>query len=699
GEVLIFSFSTSDIPVVEARISAEGVDLSESYELLEARVLNRIRRVPGVARVDLGGVEPKEIDIDLALDEIKAHGVDVGALLETLRRSSENLVLGEVREGGLRYTARALGGFRSVEELRDLVIDPRGLRLSDVAEVTYEEPPLNYGRHLDGKDAIALTVFKESTANTVETAQAVMRVIEEDVGGDPLLQGITVFVWDDQAEEILNSLNGLTRSGFLGALLAVAVLYFFLRRLGSTLIVSLSIPFSIIAACGVLYFLGKSLNVLSMMGLMLGVGMLVDNAIVVLESIDRRQRTEPDPKRAALGGAAQVALAVTASTATSLIVFLPLIVGADNELTVWLGEVGIAICLALACSLFSALTLIPLVSARFLRRKEAKSKAKADAVPLAWLEGRYVRLLGWTLAHRGWTWALLAAAAAVGFLPFFIGMVESSIFSGAVNERMYLAYEFTDFAYKSEARRAVEKVEAHLFERLDEYGIESVYSYFSSTDPTGTTLTFADKGMADEEFKELRGRIREDLPEIPGVRLVFEDQGDGGDGSTSFSVNLYGQDSGVLAHLAQETERLLGTVEGVQDVTSPLRESRQEIQVKVDREKAARMGLTARDVADVFSFTLGGMRLPRFDTGDREVDTWVALRIEDRENLADLAQLEFRGEDGLPVLLGDIASFEIVDRPREIRRENRKVRFAVRATYDGEGWDATREEIAGLMDS
>ena len=704
GEVLIFSFSTSDIPVVEARISAEGVDLSESYELLEARVLNRIRRVPGVARVDLGGVEPKEIDIDLALDRIKAHGVDVSALLDTLRRSSENLVLGEVREGGLRYTARALGGFRSVEELRDLVIDPRGLRLSDVAEVTYEEPPLDYGRHLDGKDAIALTVFKESTANTVDTAQAVMKVIEEDIGGDPLLQGISVFVFDDQAEEILNSLNGLTRSGFLGALLAVAVLYVFLRRLGSTLIVSLSIPFSIIAACGVMYFLGKSLNVLSMMGLMLGVGMLVDNAIVVLESIDRRQRTEPDPKRAALGGAAQVALAVTASTATSLIVFLPLIVGADNELTVWLGEVGMAICLALACSLFSALTLIPLISARFLKRREAEAEAVearpgAGKVPLAWLEDRYVRLLGWTLAHRGRTWALLGAAAVVGFLPFFTGMVESSIFSGTVNERMYLAYEFTDFAYKSDAQRAVERVEGHLVERLDDYGVESVYSYFSSSNGTATTLTFADKGMSDEDFKALRTRIRDELPEIPGVRLVFDDQGDGGDGTTSFSVNLYGQDSGVLARLAQETERLLGTVEDVQDVTSPLRESRQEIEVKVDREKAARMGLTARDVADVFSFTLGGMRLPRFDTGEREVDTWVALRIEDRQNLADLAQLEFRGEDGRPVLLGDIASFEIVDRPREIRRENRKVRFAVRATYDGEEWDATREEIAGLMDA
>ncbi len=693
GQVRIYSFSTDDIPVVEARISAEGVDLSESYELLEARVLNRLRRVPGVARVDLGGVEPKEVRIDLVLDKIKAHGVDVGRLVDTLRRSSSNLVLGEVRDGGVRYTARALGSFGSVDELRDLVIDARGTKLSDVAEVTYQEPVLDYGRRLNGKDAVALTVFKESTANTVDVVRAVMRVIEHDIGGDPLLEGISLFVWQDQADEIVGSLDGLTRSGMIGALLAVIVLYFFLRRLGSTLIVSMSIPFSIIATCGVLYFLGKNLNVLSMMGLMLGVGMLVDNAIVVLESIDRRQRDEPDASKAALSGAGQVAMAVTASTATSLIVFLPLIVGSKSELTVWLGEVGIAICLALACSLFSSLTLIPLMSARFLKRGEPK-KVRS----IAWLEERYARLLGWTLAHRGKTYGLLALAAGIGFLPFFTGMVHSSMFSGAVNERLYLSYELTDFAYKSEALAAVEKVEAYLEGRKKELGIESIYSFYSSSEQTGTTLTFADKSRSDEELKALRADLRKGLPEIPGVRLVFEGQ-DEGAGTTSFAVNLYGQDSGVLSGLAREAERRLATVDGVADITSPLTRTRREIQVKIDRAKAARLGLTAQDVSDVFAFSLGGMRLPRFDTGEREADTWMALRLQDRENLADLAQLEFRTADGRPVLLGDIADFQAVDRPKEIQRQDRKVRMAVRASYEGKGWDATRKRIEGLMGS
>ncbi|MEE8368994.1 MAG: efflux RND transporter permease subunit, partial [Thermoanaerobaculia bacterium] len=361
GEVVIFSFNTSDIPVVEARLSAQGVDLSESYELIEARILNRIRRVAGVARVDLDGVEPREIDIALILEKVKAHNVDVGALIRQLQGASSNIVLGQIDDGAMRYTARVVGEFQSMEEIGNLAINDRGLRIKDIAEITYEEPPIPHGRHLDGEFAVGLSVFKESTANTVEVVRSVLAVINDDINGDPLLQGISLFVWENQADQITGGLNGLLKAGTIGALLAVLSLYFFLRRFDSTIIVSLSIPFSIIAACGILYFMGKSLNILSMMGLMLAVGMLVDNAVVVLESIDRTHRKEPGRHKSALMGARQVSTAVAASTLTTLIVFLPMILGAKTSLTTWLKEIAIAITIALACSLFSSLTLIPLM--------------------------------------------------------------------------------------------------------------------------------------------------------------------------------------------------------------------------------------------------------------------------------------------------------------------------------------------------
>jgi HAE1 family hydrophobic/amphiphilic exporter-1 len=150
-----------------------------------------LRRVPGVARVDLNGVEPREIDIDLILDKIKEHNVDVGRLIRTLQSASSNMVLGQVNDKGMRYTVRALGQFATVEEIENLVIDERGLRVKDIAEVTYEEPPLTYGRHLDGQYAVALEAYKESTANTVDVVRGIIKVINEDIANDDLLQGTT----------------------------------------------------------------------------------------------------------------------------------------------------------------------------------------------------------------------------------------------------------------------------------------------------------------------------------------------------------------------------------------------------------------------------------------------------------------------------------------------------------------------------
>lgn len=692
GQILIFTFSTSSIPVVEARIAAEGVDLSRNYDLLETRIVNRIRRIPGVARVDLNGVAPREIWIDLAIDKIEAHRVNLPDLIRRLQGASANLVLGQVDQGGLRYTARALGAFKSVEEIGELPVNDRGLRLKDIAEIRYEEPPIAFGRHLDRQSAIALNVYKESTANTVEVAQAVMQVIREDINADPLLKGVKLFTWEDQAEQITSGIDGLKSSGLVGSLLAILVLYYFLRRLDSTLIVSLSIPFSVIAACGVMHFLGMTLNILSMMGLMLGVGMLVDNAIVVLESVDRRQRTERDAKKAAQEGAGAVALAVTASTATTLIVFLPLIVGGDNEMTVFLREVGIAIALAMTASLFSSLTLIPLMSAHFLKVKEPKP------VPaITWLEERYVRALAWTLRRRVAAFFIVLAGLGLGFVPFAADLVETGMLAGQAENRLRLEYEFNDFSYKSASEKVVSRIEDALYANAGKLGIEGVYSYFGENEAS-TVITPA-ASLTETKKKEMRQAVRDVLPVIPGVRVYFSDDAEAGGGSTYFAVKLFGTDSAELQRLSGEVERRLETVTDVEDVTTPGRRARREIQVTIDRARATRVGLTAQDISEIFGFTLGGMRLRRFDAGTHEVETWLSLRPEDRTNLEDLRRLQVANADGLPVTLGDVATFQMVRREQEIERENRKVRVAVRAVYEGEDWDKAKEKIAGLMDT
>ena len=293
------SFNTAQMPVVEARVSAPGIDLSRNYDLLEQRVINPIRRIPGVARVELNGVSPREVKIELILDRIKAHRLDIGGLLRRLQGSNLNVSIGKMVDANKVLYVRTFGAFEDLETIANLPVAPgvpraagdaalpaiqpgmpgirtaEPIRLRDVAEISYEEPLIDFGRHLNRQFAVALAVQKEPTANTVEVASAVTRLIKTDIAADPQLKGITLFVFQDQAEEILKGINGLTEAGAVGGLLAVVVLYLFLRRVDTTIIVSLAIPISIVASCTVLYFLGKNLNILSMMGLMLGVGLLV----------------------------------------------------------------------------------------------------------------------------------------------------------------------------------------------------------------------------------------------------------------------------------------------------------------------------------------------------------------------------------------------------------------------------------------
>ncbi len=692
-DVQIYSFNTDDIPIIQGRISAKGVDLSENYDLLETRIVNRIRRVPGVARVDLNGVEPREIFVDLRLDKIKAHRVDVGQLIGRLRSVNTSLSLGRITDDGRRYSARAVGAVSSLDEIGRIAVNQQGLRLSDVADLRYEEPPLDFGRHLDREMAIALDVFKESTANTVETAEAVQRVVREEIALDPLLQGINLFMWEDQAREIRSGIDGLTYSGLIGGALAILVLYFFLRRWDSTLIVSASIPISLLATTSVMYFTGRNLNVLAVMGLMLGVGMLVDNAIVVLESIDRRHRIDPDTKRSASVGAAEVAVAITASTLTSVIVFLPLVVGKADDVTIFLGEAGFTISVSLLSSLAVSLLMIPMLSAWLLQRRKAK-----EPPAITWLEERYARVLGFTFRHKGWTFLAVVGVLVVGFLPFFLKLVDASTFAGGMNRRLYLSYDFHDFSYKSDTERVVDQVESYLYAHKDEFLVKDVYSYFQDNN-AGTTIVLSQEGLDDADVKALRKKIRDGLPEIPAAKVYFREEEDEGGETTYFSLKLFGNDLEGLSRWAETVALELQKIEDIQDVVAEDRDARLEVQARLDRERARRLGLLPQDMADVFGFTLGGIRLPRLARAGREVEINLGLARQDRENLEDLRQLVVGNAEGRPILLDEIADFQVVRRANTINRENRKIRTEVRAAFDGKEFGPTKEKITEMMSS
>ncbi len=693
-KIQVDTFSTTQIPIVEARISAPGMDLSANYDRLERRIADPIRRIPGVARVELNGVEPREVRIDLRLDRLTAHRVDISEVFERVSAMNRNVSLGRIRAEDQVTPVRGFGALSTIDEIGSLPLDDRGLSISDVAEVTYREPPIPYGRRLNDEAAIGLTVFKSAEANTVEVATAVGELIENEIAADPALAGIHLFVWEDQAAQITSGLAGIRTEGFLGALLAVFVLFLFLRRMDTTSIVSLTIPMSIIATATVLYFAGKSLNVLSMMGIMLGIGLLVDDAIVVLESIVREHGRGLPAKIAAISGAQAVSGAVIASTITTAVVFLPTVVGSKNALSIWLGEIGLAISLTIFCSLFLSLTLIPLMSSRLLARKPSVAPRWTER-----LGAFYERVLRFTLRRRFLTAGIAAVFLISAIAPFFLGL-QTAVFSGFNRNRVFLAYEFSDFHYREDSERAVLSVERALASLREPLGIESVYSYFAENEAQ-TVISFGERHISDAEGKELRETVRETLPTLPGARIVFggdDDQETGGE-SMFFRVRLYGEDSERLADLLVEAEHRLAGVEGVAELRNREQTPRKEVIVRPRPEAAARLGITPRDLSEIFGFSLGGRPLRRFQTEEREAEVRLAMSRKDVSRVDDLRNFTLISASGAPAPLGDLADFEIVERSRAIRRVDRKAVAALEAAYEGEDWEAAREQIETEMDA
>lgn len=690
-KILIMNFSSSDIPVVQARISAPNIDLAANYDLLEKKVKMPIQRIPGVARVDLSGVSPKAIYVALILNKISEHKVDVGRIIDMLQKNNSVVSIGKIRDQDHVMTVRALGSFKNFEELANLKIDDQGVRLKDIAEIRYEEPTQEVGRHLNHAYGVAVEVFKEPLANTVEVATAVTTLIKESFATDPDLKGISLFVWEDQAAEIKGGLGAITSAGLWGGLFSVVILFIFLRRVDMTLVVSLTIPISILCGTAFMYYLGLTFNVMSMMGLMLAVGMLVDDAIVVLESIYKSRQEGHSRLDAANVGTKAVGLAVTASTLTTIIVFLPLIVGKKTNITIFLAEIGISITVTILCSLLLSLTLIPLVTSKFLHDRQV-----AEAHWIHWLKEKYKSVLGWTFRHRWATTGIGILMLASLALPNMLGL-QTGQFAGGKNKRQRLVYEFSDFMYKADVERVVTRVENFLETQKAKWPMESLYSYYQDSDAM-TVVTFTADDVNDKQAKEFRKQIRDSLPKFGGVKIFFDDEDQQAGGTSQFfSVYLYGEDIDSLKKIARDLEPTLAKVKGVEDLRLDADTGRREVQMVLNRDKAMKAGVTPQTLSQIAMFSLGGQRLHRYTTPEKEIDMIVGLREEDRANIEDLKNLQVGSPTG-PVALRSFVDFNIVEGQNVLKRENRKNFLSLKAIYEGKQWDKARAEIKTIMD-
>lgn len=479
----VFKWSSSDEPVLKVLLASQ-TDLTGAYDMLDREFKRRIERIPGMAKVKISGAPPNEVEIAIAPDRLTAHDLSLNDLSERLGKLNFSVSAGQIDDNGQRIRVQPIGELRDLQELRELVLNAKGVRLGDIAEVRLKPMRMNYGRRLDGCPAIGLDVYKERSANLVEVSKAALKEVE-DICAQPAMRDVQVKVIDNQGKTVTSSLAELAEGGAVGLLLSITVLFFFLRHWPSTLMVALAIPICFAITLGFMYFVGVTLNILSMMGLLLAVGMLVDNAVVVVESIYQERERMPDqPQLAALLGTRSVAIALSAGTLCHCIVFVPNLFGETNNISIFMAQIAITISVSLLASWLVAISLIPMLSARM----KTPPMVTSEPGVIARLQRRYAKVLAWTLAHRGWSVAGIILVSAISLVPMTLTKID--MFGGDGGNEAFIQYRWKGSYTREQLGDEIGRVENYLEANRAKYHITQIYSWFSEVEGSNTVVTF-----------------------------------------------------------------------------------------------------------------------------------------------------------------------------------------------------------------
>ncbi len=684
-QAFIWRHNPNDDPVYILGLTyPEGAD--DPHETVRTKLARPVERLPGVSRVRIWGTSPRKVRVELDDGLARAHGVDTTTLVKALEQDNFTMALGAIEEGGRRILVRAVARFESLDDVRALPVK-EGVRLSDVARVHIAPDPEPVIHRIDGAPAVTLMVYKEATANTIDVCESVAAETSRILGEGRSMGGWGGQVFFDQGGYIQGSIDYLKRSALYGGAIAVVLLFLFLRYTGMTLLVTLAIPLCLLTTVVVLYFLGDSLNLMSMMGLMLSVGMVIDNAIVVLENIDRYGRAGLSRKDAAVGGAREVSLAITLATLTTMVVFLPMVLlGGSPMVAFFLGKIGFPVCYALLMSLLAALVYIP-AGARWLPARPEKPLG-----PLfTGLQNVYARILGWTLEHR--VAATLIVVGVIVSVSFPMDRVQKvdQVRGGMDAIRVHIVGPPN--GSHDELDATVRMAEKNVIEKKAELEVRAVLARRGwNNDHAMLQIFFVGVDERERERSEVIDEIRELLPKRPGYKTRV---GWRGSGNSEGGVNLAvtGPDTEVATELAAEVAVRLRRLEPVDEASLDEPQSGTELRFRVDREGAEKFGLSPVLIGGTIDYSLRGRRLGDFHGRDTDLDMVVELAPEDR---AEVGQLQLR--DVVPLRGAELARDTGRERPGaplalvttteraagygRIVRENRRTMVKINVTGD-----------------
>jgi HAE1 family hydrophobic/amphiphilic exporter-1 len=691
---VVGKFDPNDSPVLWIPIQSERSPV-ETSEYVRRQMNPYLETISGVAGVAMFGRRDRNIRVWLDGDALAARGLAAGDVLEAIRREHVEFPGGALESNRVEYSVRTDAEFRTLAALERLVVahvSGAPVLLGDVARIEDGAEDLAMEMHYNGREAVGIGIMRQSGGNTVAIVDEVMKRLEEVQAVLPA--GIEIrdpagFI--DFSRGVREAVDETLFALAFGALLAVMTVFVFLRRTRPTLIVAAAIPISLIATFGLVWLFGFTLNTMTLLGMTLAVGVVIDDAIVVLENIERHRARGADPMTAARTGTREIAFAATAATFSVAAVFVPAFF-IEGLVGSFLGEFGLTVSGSVMISLFVALTLTPMLAARMPPPKQRAHGGIYHRLEqgLGGLERRYLRLLVWTLGHRVAT--VVAALASIGLIWLFGSQLQTEFFPPSDGGIFFAKIEAAPGTALEATVEYLAVDEQWFLSQPELAGIFSAAGTeggYEQTVSTHKAMIFGNLLPAAERERsvfEIISAAREALTKIPGRMIRIFNPGEmmSGGGTSGFEIELRGHlPLDELDHLAQQMIDELKRSGGYVGLDKSLKLGMPELRVVPERQKAAALGVSARDIASTIQVMVGGLDVGVFKEAGRRHDIRVRLAEEYRRDPGAIGKLYVRGRDGQAIELRNLVTIETAAAPSEITRTNRQRSVAISASLDG----------------